>query len=751
MNVRALAISCLLAGALYYTYGQFSLDWITVLPIVFALAVFSVPVPTFFSRHERALSLIVCLLFLAVSAVSLLPDEKFLRSMIVDVADASYLPTMRILFGVTAAFICGLFVVARLERKRLAWICFTGALASMVAAFALIMPTSPRAQIDVWTVHEEGAAAFIAGHNPYLAEYTNIYPEELRAVLTPGGVTYSYLPGTFMWMAPWKAADLDTRYSQLLTRLLTSVFLVLIAWRARGRLDFLTFVPSLLFITFPLNTFFIVRAWNDDISLMFYTLAAWALLSRRSWAFFIACNCLLILKHHAIFFAPMLLWFAWKTYGGVWWRLILASTWFAALVHAGYLIADWRNYLGSLYGLTFLKYPNVHHVFPDRRDPFSLMNYLYLYTGFKTSLAFVVVMALVAYAVVRKSARAIDLPASLRGLAAMAFAMFIFGPVAFANYYEFALGLTLIAAAASAGAVSGAVTAKTWEIQADGWTLSYIASRAAILFIFSELIVETRYFHSVADLIFADRLPYFDFGFNFLPFALIPSVVPKAIQSLGGLQAFIGYHTEFQLIVLCFDLLVATLVFRRFRRGESSKTAMAFFIVGPVLVAPLYLTSATLVTIAFVWVISRLVMHTALYVNARATVLARRRFYFVFFLSALLLAAFAVWALAVYSDIELQINPLLSPTALLVWMVALAPLLICRQAWPRDRGLGRLAGAMFVACLLLTFYLLLSIEAVVENRPGFASMVLARNGLLILTTLVFALHFYRSRVVRHDV
>jgi len=114
----------------------------------------------------------------------------------------------------------------------------------------------------------------------------------------------------------------------------------------------------------------------------------------------------------------------------------------------------------------------------------------------------------------------------LRGLAAMAFGLFIFSPVAFANYYGFAWGLLVIAFASSLNsAATREPTEPSWEFKTDWWVISYVASRAIILFGFSNLILETRYFHGVSDLIAANRWPYADFNFNFLPFALIPEMV----------------------------------------------------------------------------------------------------------------------------------------------------------------------------------------------------------------------------------
>ena len=61
------------------------------------------------------------------------------------------------------------------------------------------------------------------------------------------------------------------------------------------------------------------------------------------------------------------------------------------MINGAYVIADWRMFLGSLYGLSFLRFPQMS-MFVDRTDPFSLMNYFYLYTGHKSGLVFAVVV-----------------------------------------------------------------------------------------------------------------------------------------------------------------------------------------------------------------------------------------------------------------------------------------------------------------------------------------------------------------------
>jgi hypothetical protein len=598
IDIRALAITLLLATGLYFTYGIFSLPFITVLPIALAFAIFEFPTPAWFARARAGIFLTVILFFLFWAGVSLLPEQQWLRSMILDVANQKYLPAMRILFGFAGIATIALYFACRYGSRLAPWM-FAAVLVAMLSSFALIIPTSPNAQIDVWTVHEEAAQAFVNGTNPYKFEYTNIFKEELRPYLTPGGVTFSYLPGVFIWMAPWKALGLDTRYSQLLTRLLTCLLLVLIARRATGRRDFMTYVPALLFITLPLNTFFIVRAWNDDISMMCYALAAYGMISRRPWALFIATNFLLLHKQHAIFFVPILFWFAWREWRDKWaW---LKGSIVAGLVCGGYLIADWRNFLGSLYGLTFLKFPNIHTVFLERRDPFSLMNYLHLFAGVKSSWFFLLVLAVMIYFVLRANWKRPEPSSVLRGMGAMCLALFITAPIAFANYYQFALGLILIGFAATRETTKPAPS--SWEPSTNGWILSYIAVRSLVLFNFSWLILETRKFANASDSIFNGLLPYRDFSFEHLPFALIPTMFAGVLSRAGDLSEFLAFHTSFQLAMVLFDIAIGWIVLRRATAGRSSKLALAFFVAGPLFVGPLWFASPVLTTAAFIWIV----------------------------------------------------------------------------------------------------------------------------------------------------
>lgn len=787
IDIRALAITMLLAFALYFTYGQFVLPWITVLPIVLALAIFAFPTPRWFVRSRSVVCLGVVLFFLAASAASLLPESPWLRSMIVDVADLSYLPAMRVLFGLAGVGCIGLSFAGS---SRWATAAFGFVLVCMIAAFALIIPTSPRPQIDVWTVHEEGAQAFVEGRNPYTHEYTNIYSEELRPYLTPGGVTYSYMPGVFMWMSPWKALGLDTRYSQLVTRLCTALILLLIARRVSGRRDFMTYVPALLFITFPLNTFFIVRAWNDDISMMCYALAAYGMVSRRPWALFVASNFLLLHKQHAVFFVPVLIWFAWREWRDRWaW---LKGTWVAALVCGGYLIADWRNFLGSLYGLTFLKFPNIHTVFLERRDPYSLMNYLHLYTGLKSSWFFLLVLAVMAFFVLRANWRKPDASSVLRGMGAMCLALFAFAPIAFANYYQFALGLILIgyaatrdpsvtslatrnassatAAARDVNHTTAVTPSKSWEPSTNGWVIAYIAVRSFILFNFVSLIVETRLFGEVAEKVLSGRAPYVDFSFGSSPFALLPTLFAGGLSRVGDLHEFLAFHTLFQLAMLICDVVIAWIVFGRASTGRVSKLALAFFVFGPLFVGPLWFTSPVLVTVLFAWIVLAWIErrmrrkmnvssnHSHSSVNdARAVSVSRaassRRFVADRFDSRtealiVLLVGAGVAAFGLVADLagfDVGFQPLSSPTHVLIWLLALLPL--CPPLKPQ--ALRRVTlpafGLALVAALALSAFLLASFETVYLNPEKFSIELWVRNGLIALSLALLALSLRKGR------
>jgi len=736
IEIRALAISILLAAALYFTYGQFVLEWITVLPVVLALVLFSLPTPRWFLRSRKLLSLLTILGFLAVAAFSLLPEEGgWLRSMIVDVGDQTPLPAMRILFGLAGVSTVALFFTAS---RKWSIAVFGVVLAFMIGSYALIMSASPRAQIDVWTVHEEGAQAFVDGKNPYTIEYTNIYPPELRPTLTPGGVTFSYMPGVFMWMSPWKALGLDTRYSQLVTRLFTAILLLLIARAASARRDFMTYVPALLFITFPLNTFFIVRAWNDDISMMCYALAGYGMISRRPWALFVATNFLLLHKQHAIFFVPILIWFAWREWRDKWaW---LKATIVAALVCGGYLIADWRNFLGSLYGLTFLKFPNIHTVFLERRDPFSLMNYLHLFTGFKSSFFFLAVLAVMAFFILRKNWRQPDPASLLRGIGAMGLTLFIFAPIAFANYYQFALGLILIGYAATRPLPPEGHRedlAEGWEPQTNWWVIGYIASRAVILFNFSSLIVETR---PLREFLEANRIPSMN------PLVSAPAYIAERLSHRGDLNDFLAFHTLFQLAMVLCDGFIGWCVLNRAMSGRTSKLALALFVFGPLLIGGFWNSGPTLASCAFVWLLILIFERT----TSRRTKRALLPEKFDWQQEALVVlaggsfVAVCFW-LADLAGFEVDFNPLQTPTHMLIWILTLLPL--CPPLRPvsiRRVTFPAFAVALLAALAVSTFCFF-NYEVIYSHLPDYVWLLNVRLGLIGLSAILLALSLKRGR------
>lgn len=736
MSVRSTAIAILLAFALYYTYGQFSSSWMTVLPLVMALSIFSLPASTWFTRHVETLVLVAVVFFFGVGAVSLLPDAPGLRSMIVDVGDYRYMPLMRVLLALAAGATVALFFATRSSKDRAERIFFLLIVGLATAAAALIVPTSPSAQIDVWTLHEQAADAFIHFRNPYTVDYVNIYPKELWPALTPFGVNFAYLPGVFIWMAPWKALGLDTRFSQVFAYALTSILLFLTARHVCGRKSFVTYAPALLFLSFPLTTFFIVRGWNDDITVLFFALAAYAMVARRPRLLFVACNALFLLKQYSIVFVPLLIWHAARSLKQGWLKSVLASTFVAVAVGAGYLIADWRNFLGSLYGLHFLKHPDVHQVFPDRTDPYSLMNWLHLYTGLKLSWLFLIPVAAIAWRVVRANRLGPSAASLLRGLVAMSFAMFIFAPIAFANYYEFALGLTLIAMAVSLSD-EATVEAVSWEFKTDAWCLGWIATRALILFTFSELIIETRVFASVADFVEAGQTPYFDFNFHHLPFALIPAVLPAWLKSFGDKSDFVSYHTLFQLVILACDALLASAVFRAFRARRISKVALAIYIFGPLLIAPIYLTNPTLVSIIGIGAVAAGASQLR-----PVKELARRwsrhpRSAILFSFAVLTLGAAATLLSAWYFDLEIQIDALLSPTHVLIWMMAGIGCGIGRSFSGVDITKNRVFVAAFLASLVLSGVLFLNIESVFNQDSPLAGIVWIRNSLAAFSVILW--------------
>lgn len=735
IDIRALAITVLLAVALYYTQGIFVLPFVAVLPVIFALVLFGLPRPDGFVRRGPDIALAVLIGFLTLAGFSLLPDVDWLRTIIDDVREFTYLPYMRGLFALAGVLI----VALRFFPSR--WI-FFAVLAAMLGSYALIMPTSPSPGIDVWTVHEEGAQAFVDGENPYQHTYTNIYPEELRPTLTPGGVTFSYMPGVFIWMAPWKALGLDTRYSQLATRLLTCLLLWALMRYAGTRTGFMQYVPSLLFLCFPSTTFFIVRSWNDDIAIALYALAAWGMVTRRPWALFLACNCLLLHKQHAIFFVPVLIWFAWRAFRQPWWNVIFKSTFAAVAICGAYLIVDWRNFLGSLYGLTFLKFPNIHTVFLERRDPFSLMNYLHLYTGLRSSFFFVLVVLWIGWIVWRANARQPSAPSVLRGIGAMALGLFIWAPIAFGNYYEFAWGLILIGWASTPVALAARANEKTnWEFRGSWWFIGYVTTRSVILFLFSDLIIESRWFSSAAQEIVAGKWPYFDFSYLHSPFSLVPALLPWGLRSVGDFHEFIAYHTLFQLTILACDAFIARRIFLRWNAGRVSRFAMTMFVFGPLLVAPLYFTSAVLASVAAAWAAIAIIEKFAKRRTKGLTPVPRGGERFVeprnelYIAIACGLTAAVATALMAAAGFDLELDPLLTPTHAIIWILALAPL--CPPM--RTKVAINAYALSITGALIISIYLFSQVEAVHADPDSFSTALLARNVLAALAVVCIAI------------
>ncbi len=128
-----------------------------------------------------------------------------------------------------------------------------------------VLHASPWPQIDVFTIHRDGAAGLLAGKNPYAMRFDQVYSPELALELYGTEVLdaegrldagYTYLPLTLLVAVP-SALLGDVRYGNVLAVAAVAAVLLSVGGGSWGRLVAMTFLFS------PMNFFTIEMAWTE--------------------------------------------------------------------------------------------------------------------------------------------------------------------------------------------------------------------------------------------------------------------------------------------------------------------------------------------------------------------------------------------------------------------------------------------------------------------------------------------------------
>lgn len=438
----------LLTVALSKTHGSFHEIWIWALPAclgLFAVSFFgfrSQPENLNASARPANLALfVVCGCLLAAFAKIIffgIPNQTLPAN------HEYYEPSRAFLFdwirglnGFAALSAIACLIASRFSKVKSAETLFYLTVFAIGVSLLLDLSLSPRPWIDVWTVHEDAVASLLRFENPYSQTYASVYPKSLEESFLPFGVIFIYLPGVLYLMAPFKLLGLDVRVALVFAHIASALLLKAIAQKQNSRLG--TYAVSLLFLALPFTPYLMLMGWNDTFTLLFVLFCAYSLATKSPRFFFVSLLGLALIKPHIALVLPLLLWHGCRRL-----QLPVLRT-FTLLVGAGlllcapFLISDWRNFLGSQYGLHFLR-GTYSKTVPERLDSFNLLYFLKYRWDF-TLPYLTPLVALGSWAVVLwRLGKSPTLTQVFLGAGISLLALFIFAPAAFLNYYWVVLG-----------------------------------------------------------------------------------------------------------------------------------------------------------------------------------------------------------------------------------------------------------------------------------------------------------------------
>ncbi len=312
---------------------------------------------------------------------------------------------------------------------------------ALAIAGAGAIKSSPRPNIDVWTVQQGGAEALLDGRNPYTAV----------AVRDTGprdgvDVPYVYPPTQLYLTLPGYALGGDVRYSMLAALLITGFALRFIVRKSGRSLPAIVEDgPALVVWTMPKLLFILEQSWVDPVQVMLVCVATASVFTKRPTLIAVAFGIVLTAKQTmfwAVGLAGLFLGFSVRQW------IVVASVGGAMVLP--FAVADFMRLKHSL--LDFV------NALPDRPDALTLNNWVFRKFNFmlptRLAFPFAAVVAAVSYW---------RMPRTLQHWALATVVtytiFFVFNKWAFANYYFTLCGLAALAAAASTHSLQTAVVA----------------------------------------------------------------------------------------------------------------------------------------------------------------------------------------------------------------------------------------------------------------------------------------------------
>jgi hypothetical protein len=322
--------------------------------------------------------------------------------------------------------------------RRRAWWPVAGALAVVIGAKTLLLETSPRPFIDVFTSNTLAADFYLARVNPYAQVYPDIY-----------GGGHDYRPGMVYWPAVLavqsaaRAAFGDIRWSFVLADLVTAGAVVAALARLGLTLR-LALLAALALLLSPVGPFVFEQGWVDPLLFGAFALFAWAMAFEGAVLAGCALGLAVALKQYGAFGAAVGLAWALRAFGP---RRAAQAAGAAALTFALTTLPVALQRFDAFVEMT-VRVPGRMGL---RRDALSLLVYLAdQLTGAQpttvTLLAAALSTGLGVIWVLRTARPTLAHWSAATGLAYGGF--FFFGKQAFCNYHHFLGGFVLLHGAA---------------------------------------------------------------------------------------------------------------------------------------------------------------------------------------------------------------------------------------------------------------------------------------------------------------
>jgi hypothetical protein len=410
-----------LAIAMYDTRGHYNAGWVLGFSAVFCawcILAFRTAsrVVGFLKPEALAWSMVVLFLLLAAIEPPLLYSNPWGWVL---VQSLSVIPLL---------LLAALAAAVRFEHARAQSCLLAGTWISLLLLRVAVLFASPAPHIDVFVSSTHAADEFLAGRNPYLAEYVDIY--EGRYGYTPA---YVYWPVVLFLQAPSRLIFGDIRMASVLADCVTW----LIAWlllRRQGGTPRGVSAWLLAWFTFPVQLFVLEQSWMDPILVALVTVTVFCLVRERWLWSAIAVGIGLATKQYFAVFAA--LWGIWVVRRCGFPAAVRLGLWSASvfgLLLAPFLLSDAEAFLRmTVYGLL-----NE----PFRPDSFSLLAHFYRTRGPASSwyyLPGLIALAVCSVRIWSRPASAATTRELARGTFLVFTCVFLFGKQAFCNYYTFA-------------------------------------------------------------------------------------------------------------------------------------------------------------------------------------------------------------------------------------------------------------------------------------------------------------------------